>query len=199
MTASTPGSSLRVSTAVKIDRRACGHRKHRHCAGHAQWVCPFSSCFTARPAGVCHLRFCHLEVQSSCPFLAVAGMIKLALPAGKANPAPPVGPALGAKVGLVKCVTPATHRGHPLAGRQIYIAQPAALEQRSVAPPLRRHDLHHMCLCCPVQGVNIMAFCKEYNARTQDKIGTIIPVEITVFDVSPGSSDCPVLGPHVCS
>lgn len=58
----------------------------------------------------------------------VAGLIKLALPAGKANPAPPVGPALGAK------------------------------------------------------GVNIMAFCKEYNARTQDKTGTIIPVEITVFD-----------------
>ena len=49
--------------------------------------------------------------------------------AGKANPAPPVGPALGAK------------------------------------------------------GVNIMQFCKEYNAATQDKIGTIIPVEITVYEV----------------
>jgi large subunit ribosomal protein L11 len=58
----------------------------------------------------------------------VSGYIKLALPAGKANPAPPVGPALGA------------------------------------------------------QGVNIMAFCKEYNAATQDKIGTIIPVEITVYE-----------------
>lgn len=56
-------------------------------------------------------------------------MIKLALPAGKANPAPPVGPALGAK------------------------------------------------------GVNIMQFCKEYNAATQDKAGTIIPVEITVYEV----------------
>eukprot|EP00887_Chlorella_sp_A99_P000451 scaffold17.g451.t1 len=55
-------------------------------------------------------------------------MIKLALPAGKANPAPPVGPALGAK------------------------------------------------------GVNIMQFCKEYNAATQDKAGTIIPVEITVYE-----------------
>ncbi|KAK9805257.1 hypothetical protein WJX72_009264 [[Myrmecia] bisecta] len=58
----------------------------------------------------------------------VTGLIKLALPAGKANPAPPVGPALGAK------------------------------------------------------GVNIMQFCKEYNAATQDKVGTIIPVEITVFE-----------------
>ena len=59
---------------------------------------------------------------------AVAGYIKLAIPAGKANPSPPIGPALGAK------------------------------------------------------GVNIMAFCKEYNAATQDKIGTIIPVEITVYE-----------------
>jgi large subunit ribosomal protein L11 len=58
----------------------------------------------------------------------VKGYIKLALDAGKANPAPPVGPALGAK------------------------------------------------------GVNIMQFCKEYNARTQDKPGQIIPVEITVFE-----------------
>lgn len=58
----------------------------------------------------------------------VTGLIKLALPAGKANPAPPVGPALGAK------------------------------------------------------GVNIMQFCKEYNAATQEKIGTIIPVEITVYE-----------------
>merc|ERR1719214_348764 len=48
--------------------------------------------------------------------------------AGKANPAPPVGPALGAA------------------------------------------------------GVNIMMFCKEYNARTQDKAGTVIPVEISVFE-----------------
>jgi large subunit ribosomal protein L11 len=58
----------------------------------------------------------------------VAGYIKLAIPAGKANPSPPIGPALGAK------------------------------------------------------GVNIMAFCKEYNAATQDKVGTIIPVEITVYE-----------------
>nr|CAB3502191.1 unnamed protein product [Digitaria exilis] len=58
----------------------------------------------------------------------VVGMVKLALEAGKATPAPPVGPALGAK------------------------------------------------------GVNIMAFCKEYNAKTADKPGYIIPVEITVFD-----------------
>jgi large subunit ribosomal protein L11 len=58
----------------------------------------------------------------------VVGLIKLALPAGKANPAPPVGPALG------------------------------------------QH------------GVNIMAFCKEYNAQTQNQAGMIIPVEITVFE-----------------
>ncbi len=55
-------------------------------------------------------------------------LIKLALPAGKANPAPPVGPALG------------------------------------------QH------------GVNIMAFCKEYNAKTADKAGLIIPVEISVYE-----------------
>jgi large subunit ribosomal protein L11 len=58
----------------------------------------------------------------------VIALIKLALPAGKANPAPPVGPALG------------------------------------------QH------------GVNIMAFCKEYNARTADKVGLVIPVEISVFE-----------------
>lgn len=58
----------------------------------------------------------------------VVAMIKLALPAGKANPAPPVGPALG------------------------------------------QH------------GVNIMAFCKEYNAKTADKAGLVIPVEISVFE-----------------
>lgn len=62
--------------------------------------------------------------------VTVVGMIKLALEAGKATPAPPVGPALGSK------------------------------------------------------GVNIMAFCKDYNARTADKAGYVIPVEITVYDVS---------------
>ena len=55
------------------------------------------------------------------------GLIKLQLPAGSANPAPPVGPALGA------------------------------------------------------QGVNIMGFCKEFNARTKDQAGMILPVEITVY------------------
>ncbi|MEA5463313.1 50S ribosomal protein L11 [Leptothoe sp. PORK10 BA2] len=58
----------------------------------------------------------------------VVAIIKLAIPAGKANPAPPIGPALG------------------------------------------QH------------GVNIMAFCKEYNARTSDKAGLIVPVEISVFE-----------------
>jgi large subunit ribosomal protein L11 len=57
----------------------------------------------------------------------VVGIIRLQLPAGAANPAPPVGPALGA------------------------------------------------------QGVNIMAFCKEFNARTKDQAGMILPVVISVF------------------
>ena len=57
----------------------------------------------------------------------VTGFIKLQIPAGQANPAPPIGPALGQK------------------------------------------------------GVNIMEFCKQFNARTQDKAGLIIPVVITVF------------------
>jgi large subunit ribosomal protein L11 len=58
----------------------------------------------------------------------ITALIKLALPAGKATPAPPVGPALG------------------------------------------QH------------GVNIAAFCKEYNARTAEKVGLIIPVEISVYE-----------------
>ncbi len=57
----------------------------------------------------------------------VTGFIKLQIPAGAANPAPPIGPALGQK------------------------------------------------------GVNIMEFCKQFNAKTQDKQGLIIPVVITVF------------------
>ena len=57
----------------------------------------------------------------------VTAQIKLQIPAGKANPSPPVGPALGQ------------------------------------------------------QGVNIMEFCKAYNARTQDQAGLIIPVVITVY------------------
>ena len=57
----------------------------------------------------------------------VIGFIKLQIQAGQANPAPPVGPALGQ------------------------------------------------------QGVNIMDFCKAFNAETQDKMGDVIPVEITVY------------------
>ncbi|MBF8294092.1 MAG: Ribosomal protein [Bacteroidetes bacterium] len=57
----------------------------------------------------------------------ITGFIKLQIPAGQANPAPPVGPALGQK------------------------------------------------------GVNIMEFCKQFNARTKDQQGLIIPVIITVF------------------
>lgn len=58
----------------------------------------------------------------------VTGFVQLQIPAGAANPAPPVGPALGAK------------------------------------------------------GVNIMQFCQAFNAQTQDQSGTIIPVEITVYE-----------------
>ncbi|MEO0488563.1 MAG: 50S ribosomal protein L11 [Cyanobacteria bacterium P01_A01_bin.123] len=58
----------------------------------------------------------------------VVSIIKLAIPAGKANPAPPIGPALG------------------------------------------QH------------GVNIMMFCKEYNARTAEQVGLVVPVEISVFE-----------------
>jgi large subunit ribosomal protein L11 len=58
----------------------------------------------------------------------VKAVVKLQLPAGQANPAPPVGPALG------------------------------------------QH------------GVNIMAFCKEYNDRTASQAGSIIPVELTVYE-----------------
>ena len=57
----------------------------------------------------------------------IVGQIKLQIPAGQANPAPPVGPALGQ------------------------------------------------------QGVNIMAFCKEFNAATQKQAGDILPVVITVY------------------
>ena len=57
----------------------------------------------------------------------VAGLIKLQIKGGAANPSPPVGPALGSK------------------------------------------------------GINIMGFCKEFNARTQDKAGKILPVVITYY------------------
>ncbi len=57
----------------------------------------------------------------------IGAMVKLQVKGGQANPAPPIGPALGAK------------------------------------------------------GVNIMEFCKQFNARTQDKIGKVLPVIITVY------------------
>ncbi|HVZ77942.1 MAG TPA: 50S ribosomal protein L11 [Gemmatimonadaceae bacterium] len=57
----------------------------------------------------------------------VTGFVKLQIPAGRANPAPPVGTALGP------------------------------------------------------QGINIMAFCKEFNARTQSQDGLILPVEVTIY------------------
>jgi len=58
----------------------------------------------------------------------VRAVLTLQIPAGKANPAPPIGPALG------------------------------------------QH------------GVNIMEFCKEYNARTQNQVGQIIPAQLTIFE-----------------
>ena len=58
----------------------------------------------------------------------IVGFVKLQVPAGKANPSPPIGPALGQR------------------------------------------------------GLNIMEFCKAFNAQTQQDAGTIIPVEITVFE-----------------
>ena len=58
----------------------------------------------------------------------VRAVVKLQIPAGKANPAPPIGTALGP------------------------------------------------------QGVNIMAFCKEYNERTASQVGLIIPAEITIYE-----------------
>jgi large subunit ribosomal protein L11 len=58
----------------------------------------------------------------------VKAVVKLQIPAGKANPAPPIGTALGP------------------------------------------------------QGVNIMAFCKEYNERTASQVGMVIPAEITIFE-----------------
>ncbi|HNK70088.1 MAG TPA: 50S ribosomal protein L11, partial [Flavobacteriales bacterium] len=57
----------------------------------------------------------------------ISGLVKLQVKGGAANPAPPIGPALGAK------------------------------------------------------GVNIMEFCKQFNARTQDKAGKVLPVVITVY------------------
>lgn len=58
----------------------------------------------------------------------IVGFVKLALSAGKATPAPPVGPALGQ------------------------------------------------------YGANIVMFCKEYNSKTEDKVGLVIPVEISIYD-----------------
>ena len=46
---------------------------------------------------------------------------------------------------------------------------------------------------CSLQGVNIMAFCKEYNAQTAKMAGQIIPVEITVYEVGALSQACCML------
>ncbi len=63
----------------------------------------------------------------AAPKKEVTGQVKLVIPAGKANPAPPIGPALA---------------GH---------------------------------------GINLMAFCKEYNARTANRAGEVIPAEISIY------------------
>jgi large subunit ribosomal protein L11 len=77
----------------------------------------------------------------------ISGFVKLQVKGGQANPAPPVGPALGSK------------------------------------------------------GVNIMEFCKQFNARTQDKMGKVVPVLITVYSdksfdfvIENCSCRCPVNG-----
>lgn len=63
----------------------------------------------------------------AAPKKKIAGFVKLQIPGGQANPAPPVGPALGQR------------------------------------------------------GVNIMEFCRQFNARTQDQMGVIVPVVITIY------------------
>ena len=73
-------------------------------------------------------RFYTKKNHTMAPKKKVSALLKLQIQAGKANPAPPLGPALGS------------------------------------------------------HGVNIMDFCKQYNAATQDKMGQVIPVEITVFE-----------------
>ena len=73
-------------------------------------------------------RFYRKKNHTMAPKKKVSALLKLQIQAGKANPAPPLGPALGS------------------------------------------------------HGVNIMDFCKQYNAATQDKMGQVIPVEITVYE-----------------
>jgi len=68
-----------------------------------------------------------LPIKSNKMAKEISGFVKLQVKGGQANPAPPVGPALGSK------------------------------------------------------GVNIMEFCKQFNARTQDKMGKVVPVLITVY------------------
>ena len=83
----------------------------------------------------------------------VSGFIKLQIKGGAANPAPPVGPALGSK------------------GLNImdFCKHGAANPAPPVGPALGS------------KGLNIMDFCKQFNARTQDQAGKVLPVVITVF------------------
>ena len=122
-----------------------------------------------------------LLLRSWC--CAVVGYIKLALQAGKANPAPPVGPALGAKVHAPSCyvaVGAAVNASRCLGLIPLCWATPVPTSNAVSAhmySVLTTYTMWH------AQGLNIMAFCKEYNAATQDKVGTVIPVEITCFEV----------------
>ena len=88
-------------------------------------------------------------------------------PPPQANPAPPVGPALGSKVSFPPGVLLWCGGG---------------LLARPVSHPSRQ--LQHVPVIIFAQGVNIMAFCKEYNAATSKMAGDVIPVEISVYEVS---------------
>ena len=91
----------------------------------------------------------------------------------------------------------------PRRRRAVARARRRANSARANAGTLNPHSRHpeatslHRPLTSPppppflLQGVNIMMFCKEYNARTQDQAGMIIPVEITVFEVRRPSRHAP--------
>jgi len=115
----------------------------------------------------------------------VAGYIKLAIEAGKANPAPPIGPALGSKVrfpSLRFLLFPSSVNFFlSLACRSCKSStKTSKIEYHSKRK--KYTSLTLIISLSKLQGVNIMAFCKEYNARTSDQPGMIIPVEITVFE-----------------
>ena len=109
----------------------------------------------------------------------VVGKIKLQIEAGKANPSPPVGPALGQHgVNIMDFCKQFNARTESQAGYIIPVVIDV-YEDRSftfvtksppVGPALGQH------------GVNIMDFCKQFNARTESQAGYIIPVVIDVYE-----------------